>query len=177
MICIDGLQCIALDTLTRCCALDALTSCSAPEAVHKMFKLARTVYIHRIWPYIWWIPCKEYRLHTVYICIHVYIYGPGQPWLNVVHKSRALELVCAIHVVLMHMLWCVRHAVTRPCTLAVTQTLYISSYPGPIHQQLPRPYTSAVTQALYISSYPGPIHQQLPRPCTSAVTQTMYISS
>ena len=48
MICIDGLQCIALDTLTRCCALDALTSCSAPEAVHKMFKLARTVYIHRI---------------------------------------------------------------------------------------------------------------------------------
>ena len=29
--------------------------------------LARTVYIHRIWPYIWWIPCQKYRIHTVYI--------------------------------------------------------------------------------------------------------------
>jgi hypothetical protein len=29
--------------------------------------LARTVYIHRIWPYIWWIPCQIYRIHTVYI--------------------------------------------------------------------------------------------------------------
>jgi hypothetical protein len=29
--------------------------------------LARTVYIHRIWPYIWWFPCQKYRIHTVYI--------------------------------------------------------------------------------------------------------------
>jgi hypothetical protein len=29
--------------------------------------LARTVYIHRIWPYIWWNPCQKYRIHTVYI--------------------------------------------------------------------------------------------------------------
>jgi len=29
--------------------------------------LARTVYIHRIWPYIWWCPCQKYRIYTVYI--------------------------------------------------------------------------------------------------------------
>ena len=29
--------------------------------------LARTVYIHRIWPYIWWFPCQNYRLYTVYV--------------------------------------------------------------------------------------------------------------
>jgi len=29
--------------------------------------LARTVYIHRIWPYIWWFPCQNYRIYTVYI--------------------------------------------------------------------------------------------------------------
>ena len=29
--------------------------------------LARSVYIHRIWPYIWWFPCQKYRIHTVYI--------------------------------------------------------------------------------------------------------------
>jgi hypothetical protein len=29
--------------------------------------LARTIYIHRIWPYIWWFPCQNYRMYTVYI--------------------------------------------------------------------------------------------------------------
>jgi len=29
--------------------------------------LARTVYIHRIWPYIWWFPCQKYCIYTVYI--------------------------------------------------------------------------------------------------------------
>jgi hypothetical protein len=29
--------------------------------------LARAVYIHRIWPYIWWFPCQNYRVYTVYI--------------------------------------------------------------------------------------------------------------
>jgi len=29
--------------------------------------LARTVYIHRIWPYIWGFPCQKYRRYTVYI--------------------------------------------------------------------------------------------------------------
>ena len=62
--------------------------------VHKLLRLARTVYIHRIWPYNWWNPCKKYRIYTVYIhCIWPYnwwnpyknteytpyIYGSGQP--------------------------------------------------------------------------------------------------
>ena len=29
--------------------------------------LARTVYMHRIWPCIWWFSCQKYRIHTVYI--------------------------------------------------------------------------------------------------------------
>ena len=29
--------------------------------------LARTVWIHRIWPYIWWFPCQIYRIYTAYI--------------------------------------------------------------------------------------------------------------
>ena len=29
--------------------------------------LARTVYLHRIWPYICWFPCQKYRIYTVYI--------------------------------------------------------------------------------------------------------------
>ena len=44
------------------------------HAVHKwllpfsnMIGLARTVYIHRLWPYVWWFPCQNYRIYTVYI--------------------------------------------------------------------------------------------------------------
>jgi len=29
--------------------------------------LTRTVCMHRIWPYIWWFPCQNYRVYTVYI--------------------------------------------------------------------------------------------------------------
>jgi len=28
--------------------------------------LARTVYLHRIWPYVWWFPCYKYRMYNVY---------------------------------------------------------------------------------------------------------------
>jgi hypothetical protein len=35
--------------------------------LHLYVGLARTVYIHRIWPYIWWFPCQKYRIYTVYI--------------------------------------------------------------------------------------------------------------
>ena len=31
--------------------------------------LARTVYINRIWPYLWWFPCQKYCVHTVYIYV------------------------------------------------------------------------------------------------------------
>ena len=30
-------------------------------------RLARTVYMHHIWPYIWWLSCQKYRIYTVYI--------------------------------------------------------------------------------------------------------------
>ena len=38
--------------------------------------LARTVYIRRIWPYIWWFPYEKYSVFTVYIwfwpTLHMY---------------------------------------------------------------------------------------------------------
>ena len=34
---------------------------------------ARTVYIHRIWPYILWYPCQNYRIYTVYVYIYIYM--------------------------------------------------------------------------------------------------------
>jgi hypothetical protein len=48
--------------------------------------LARTVYIHRIWPYIWWFPCQKHRIYMVlanpiYVtpCTDkVYV----KPWIN-----------------------------------------------------------------------------------------------
>jgi hypothetical protein len=42
--------------------------------ITKNIGLARTVYIHHIWPYIWWIPSQKYHIHTVDI------YGSGQPY-------------------------------------------------------------------------------------------------
>jgi len=29
--------------------------------------LARTIYMHHIWPYIWWFPCQKHRICTVCI--------------------------------------------------------------------------------------------------------------
>ena len=79
-----------------------LTRTMYTYGVHCIYvKLARTVYIHRIWPYIWRFPCQKYCICTVYIGfwptlyirslwqgIHqthghircmVYIIGSGQP--------------------------------------------------------------------------------------------------
>jgi len=39
-----------------------------PRGSHgPLLRLVRTVYIHRIWPYIWWFPCQKYRIYTAYI--------------------------------------------------------------------------------------------------------------
>jgi len=32
----------------------------------RLLGLTRTVYLHRIWPYVWWFPCLKYRMYTVY---------------------------------------------------------------------------------------------------------------
>ena len=63
-------------------------------------RLAKTIYLHRVWPYIWWFPCQKNRRYTVYIwfwpILHIFgdlpakntvytpyiciIYGSGQPY-------------------------------------------------------------------------------------------------
>jgi hypothetical protein len=40
--------------------------------------LARTVYVHHIWPYVWRFLCQKYRIHTVSM------YGSGQPYTYIV---------------------------------------------------------------------------------------------
>jgi len=53
--CVQGWVCVAYDmfrsTVPVCCVY---------------IGLARTVYTHRIWPYVWWFPCQIYRIYTVY---------------------------------------------------------------------------------------------------------------
>jgi hypothetical protein len=34
---------------------------------YRYLRLARTIYIHRIRPYIWWFPCHNYGIYTRYI--------------------------------------------------------------------------------------------------------------
>jgi hypothetical protein len=52
---------------------------------HIYIWLARTVYIHRIWPYIWWFPCQKYCIYTVYIWF----------WLTL-HISHALTTTLSL---------------------------------------------------------------------------------
>jgi hypothetical protein len=49
--------------------------------------LAKTIYIHCIWLYIWWFPCQEYRIYTVYIWFWptLYIYTVLANPANVCH--------------------------------------------------------------------------------------------
>jgi len=40
------------------------------------------IYIHRMWPYIWWPPCQKYRMFTVYICVYMVLANPSVVILN-----------------------------------------------------------------------------------------------
>jgi len=46
--------------------------------------LARTAYIHRIWPYIWLFPCQKYRIYTVYIWFWptLHMNDPSATWMH-----------------------------------------------------------------------------------------------
>ena len=43
-------------------------------AIFTCVGLARTVYIHRIWPYFWWFSCQKYRIYTVYLWFWLTLY-------------------------------------------------------------------------------------------------------
>jgi len=61
-----------------------------PEALYYISRVGQTVYIHRIWPSIWWFPCQKYRTCTVYIwfwptlslSLYIYIVCNLQKWLT-----------------------------------------------------------------------------------------------
>jgi len=58
--------------------------------------LASTVYIHRVWPYLWWIPCPKYQIYTVYIYIFlfIYLYGSGQPYVRTYTRTVLANSKC-----------------------------------------------------------------------------------
>ena len=45
--------------------------CSSAKKGCAIVGLARTVYIHRICPYIWYFPCQNHRIYTVYMYVLV----------------------------------------------------------------------------------------------------------
>ena len=53
---------------------------------YKCVGLARTVYVHRVWPHIRWFSCQKYRTH---------IYGSGQLyWWNTGLQPFSLDFSC-----------------------------------------------------------------------------------
>ena len=61
---------VATFWLMLVCSTMAWLKCGgpAPGSAHVWYLgLAKTVYMHRIWPYIRWFPCQKYRVYTVYI--------------------------------------------------------------------------------------------------------------
>jgi hypothetical protein len=87
-------------------------------------RLARTVYMHRIWLYIWWFPCQKYHILYKYDIYTVYIYGSGQPYVYVhfiwpcVWESPCLnyrEYVCMVLANPIHELRLVCTVFGQPC--------------------------------------------------------------
>ena len=48
------------------CLEQRKSNCPAREFQTEFVGLARTVYTHRIWPYVWWFPRQKNRIYTVY---------------------------------------------------------------------------------------------------------------
>jgi len=46
------------------------------------FPAKNTVYIHRIWPYVWWFPCQKYRIYTPYMTVCLVISLPKIPYIH-----------------------------------------------------------------------------------------------
>jgi hypothetical protein len=76
--------------------------------------LARTVYMHRIWPYILWFPCQKYRVYTVYI------YGSGQPYWGQ-GKSPTCQPPSTRCVFLYYL------SLILPCTLMIQPSLLLAA--------------------------------------------------
>ena len=47
------------------------------------------VYMHHIWPYIWWFPCQKYRIYTVYI----WFWPTLHCIISYFHVSRSVQAV------------------------------------------------------------------------------------
>jgi hypothetical protein len=72
--CASGRPCACFDCHTQRIfqsyiigAMPYVLQCWVGEQMHlTCLGLARTVYTHRIWPYVWWCPCLKCRMYTVY---------------------------------------------------------------------------------------------------------------
>ena len=72
--------------------------------------LARTVYVHRIWPYIWRIPCQKYCIYTVYIRFWPTLVMSGRWYFKWRSKGLSVKFsFCSLF--LSH--WCMRSSFPR----------------------------------------------------------------
>ena len=60
---------IANRCVGRCCspAAGEIAHLHITTTPSLFYGLANTVYIHRIWAYIWWFLCQKHRIHTIYV--------------------------------------------------------------------------------------------------------------
>ena len=71
---------------TNACHFSAMTPPQFATISCTIVGLARTVYIHCMWPYVWWLTWWKHRRYTV--CM----YGFGQPYTGAKH-SRTLPQI------------------------------------------------------------------------------------
>ena len=79
-------------------------ACSTYPLIAWYLGLARSVHMHRTWPYSWWFPCRKHRIYTVYIwfwptllisiawCLLVFrcLFGWRRWWPTILCWSRPL---------------------------------------------------------------------------------------
>jgi len=108
-----------------------------PERKH--IGLARTVYIHRIWPCIRWFPCQKYRIYTVYVWLWPtlkthYLHAKPCCWWTGKAKDMKLGWHFKIEVPCLHgLMWKNADPLTRR-TLENLYTQAIIPKPHPCHK-------------------------------------------
>jgi hypothetical protein len=77
---------------------------------HIFIGLARTVYIHRIWQYLWWFPCQKYRIYTAYIwfwpTLHINMYINGNVCTVILAETHAyVQCISTVMANPVHVFW------------------------------------------------------------------------
>jgi len=95
--------------------------CTVYDRIFEKSPAKITVYLHRIWPYIWRFPCQNYRIYAPYMTVYLTISLPKLPYICTVY-NRIFDDFPAINTVYMHRLWpyiwrfpCQYYRIYAPC--------------------------------------------------------------